>query len=102
MPERWLWLLGTAFQIRSKHRGAMKIVRLTRHGESAANAGAATQDHTSIPLTDEGVEQARLAALSFIEPPELICSIKGLPVGRLWPPAFRSTTASPNDPAPHF
>jgi probable phosphoglycerate mutase len=50
----------------------MKIVRLIRHGESAANAGAATQDHRSIPLTDKGVEQARHIALSFVEPPELI------------------------------
>jgi broad specificity phosphatase PhoE len=50
----------------------MKIVRLIRHGESAANVGAATQDHTSIPLTDKGVEQARHVALSFVEPPELI------------------------------
>jgi broad specificity phosphatase PhoE len=50
----------------------MKIVRLIRHGESAANVGAATQDHTSIPLTDKGVEQARQVALSLVEPPELI------------------------------
>jgi hypothetical protein len=50
----------------------MKIVRLIRHGKSAANAGAATQDHTSIPLTDRGVEQAHQVTLSFVEPTELI------------------------------
>lgn len=50
----------------------MKSVRLIRHGESAANAGAPSQDHASIPLTDRGVEQARQVALSFTEAPDLI------------------------------
>jgi broad specificity phosphatase PhoE len=56
----------------------MKIVRLIRHGESAANAGAATQDHTSIPFTDKGLEQARHVAISFVEPPELIVTSPSL------------------------
>ncbi len=34
----------------------MKLVRLIRHGESAANAGAPTQDHASIPITEHGVD----------------------------------------------
>ena len=50
----------------------MKHVRLIRHGESAANAGAATQDHASIPLTARGVEQAGQVARSFTLAPELI------------------------------
>ncbi|MFY1664029.1 histidine phosphatase family protein [Pseudomonas sp. Pseu.R1] len=50
----------------------MKLVRLIRHGESAANAGAPTQDHQSIPLTKHGVDQARRVALSFATAPDLI------------------------------
>ncbi|RJX79074.1 histidine phosphatase family protein [Pseudomonas sp. LS-2] len=50
----------------------MKLVRLIRHGESAANAGAATQDHASIPLTEHGVDQARRVAHSFATAPDLI------------------------------
>lgn len=47
----------------------MKHVRLIRHGESAANAGEATLDHASIPLTLTGVEQAHLVARSFVTDP---------------------------------
>lgn len=50
----------------------MKSVRLIRHGESAANAGAATVDHASIPLTQHGVDQARRVALSFANAPDLL------------------------------
>ncbi|MEE4149857.1 histidine phosphatase family protein [Pseudomonas viridiflava] len=50
----------------------MKHVRLIRHGESAANAGEATLDHATIPLTPKGVEQAKLVALSFNHAPALI------------------------------
>ncbi|WP_122669904.1 histidine phosphatase family protein [Pseudomonas viridiflava] len=50
----------------------MKFVRLIRHGESAANAGAPTQDHASIPLTKHGIDQARRVALSFAKAPHLI------------------------------
>lgn len=50
----------------------MKHVRLIRHGESAANAGEASLDHASIPLTPKGVEQARLVASSFTQAPDLI------------------------------
>lgn len=52
----------------------MKQVRLIRHGESAANAGQATLDHSTIPLTPNGFEQARLVAQSFNHPPALIVS----------------------------
>lgn len=45
----------------------MKLVRLIRHGESAANAGAPTQDHASIPLTEHGDQQAREVAFSFCQ-----------------------------------
>ncbi|QVX16687.1 histidine phosphatase family protein [Pseudomonas congelans] len=50
----------------------MKHVRLIRHAESAANAGEASLDHASIPLTPKGIEQARLVALSFTQPPDLV------------------------------
>src|SRR5471032_1492596 len=50
----------------------MKHVRLIRHGESAANAGEASRDHASIPLTSKGVEQAHLVAGSFAQAPTLI------------------------------
>ncbi|MCQ9186338.1 histidine phosphatase family protein, partial [Streptomyces sp. IBSBF 2953] len=43
----------------------MKHTRLIRHGESAANAGEASLDHATIPLTTKGVEQASLVAGSF-------------------------------------
>ena len=51
---------------------SMKNVRLVRHGESAANAGAATLDHASIPLTEKGIEQAKRVARSVGRAPELI------------------------------
>lgn len=50
----------------------MKHVRLIRHGESVANAGEASLDHTTIPLTAKGIEQARLVASSFTQAPDLI------------------------------
>lgn len=50
----------------------MKTVRLIRHGESAANAGAASRDHASIPLTDKGIQQAQSVARSFAQAPALI------------------------------
>lgn len=33
----------------------MKLVRLIRHGQSAANAGQTSRDHASIPLTRLGL-----------------------------------------------
>lgn len=50
----------------------MKNVQLTRHGESAANAGEPTKDPASIPLTARGVEQAQKVANSFTNAPDLI------------------------------
>ncbi len=50
----------------------MKHVRLVRHGESAANAGHASRNHESIPLTLRGLEQAITVARSFTKAPELI------------------------------
>lgn len=50
----------------------MKHIRLIRHGESAANAGAASRDHASIPLTENGMAQARQVAHSCTLAPELI------------------------------
>ncbi len=51
---------------------SMKKVRLVRHGESAANAGAATLDHASIPLTEKGLRQAERVAQSITQLPELV------------------------------
>ena len=50
----------------------MRRVRLIRHGQSAANAGQASRDHASIPLTPLGLEQARMIAGSFSVAPDLI------------------------------
>lgn len=50
----------------------MRQVRLIRHGESAANAGEASLDHATIPLTPKGVAQAYLVACSFRSAPNLI------------------------------
>ncbi|KAA8693137.1 Phosphoglycerate mutase family protein [Pseudomonas caricapapayae] len=50
----------------------MKQVRLIRHGQSAANAGEASVDHATIPLTLKGVEQAQSVARSFTHAPDLI------------------------------
>ncbi|WP_458366939.1 phosphoglycerate mutase family protein [Burkholderia pseudomallei] len=46
-----------------------------RHGESAANAGDATDDPASIPLTERGAQQAIAIARRFTSPPGIvICS----------------------------
>lgn len=53
----------------------MVTVRFIRHAESAANAGAATSDPASIPLTPRGHDQARTVSNSFGAAPDLIvCS----------------------------
>ncbi len=53
----------------------MPTVRLIRHAESAANAGAATADPASIPLTARGHEQAQASGDAFVDVPDLIvCS----------------------------
>jgi len=41
-------------RISQKTGKSMKNIRLIRHGERSANAGAATLDHASIPLTEKG------------------------------------------------
>lgn len=50
----------------------MKHAQLIRHGEGAANAGEASLDHATIPLTSKGVEQAQLVAKSLIRAPAQI------------------------------
>lgn len=50
----------------------MKKVWLIRHGESIANAGEATQDHKTIPLSPLGIKQARELAQRIPPTPELI------------------------------
>ncbi|WP_090805507.1 phosphoglycerate mutase family protein [Paraburkholderia tuberum] len=46
-----------------------------RHGESAANAGHATSDPASIPLTELGEQQAHAISQRLAEPPSIvICS----------------------------
>ena len=49
-----------------------KKVWLIRHGQSTANAGAATENHITIPLSIDGQEQAKRISLSFQETPTLI------------------------------
>ncbi|SFM19007.1 Histidine phosphatase superfamily (branch 1) [Pelosinus propionicus DSM 13327] len=50
----------------------VKKVWLIRHGQSTANAGAATENHITIPLSVDGQEQAKQISLSFQETPILI------------------------------
>lgn len=49
-----------------------KTIWLIRHGESAANAGQASEAPDSIPLTEKGFEQARAFAMFFPETPSAI------------------------------
>lgn len=51
---------------------AAKKIWLIRHGQSTANAGAATENHITIPLSIDGQEQAKRISLSFQETPTLI------------------------------
>lgn len=50
----------------------MTRVICCRHGQSAANAGAATSDPLTIPLTDLGYRQAEDVALQWVQEPGLI------------------------------
>ena len=47
-------------------------VILVRHGQSASNAGLASQDPATIPLTDLGHAQARYVAQELGQVPDLI------------------------------
>jgi len=47
-------------------------ILVVRHGESAANAGARTNDPALIPLTEVGARQARIVADMISERPSLI------------------------------
>jgi len=73
----------------------MKNVRLIRHGESAANAGKASLDHATIPLTPKGVEQAYLVAQSFNHAPALIVAS---PFSRAQATAMATLAAFPATP----
>ena len=73
----------------------MKNVRLIRHGESAANAGEASLDHATIPLTPKGVEQAYLVAQSFNHAPSLIVAS---PFSRAQATAMATVAAFPSTP----
>jgi broad specificity phosphatase PhoE len=50
------------------------IVRFIRHGESTANAGAASREPATIALTALGEQQAHVVAASFATAPELLIS----------------------------
>ncbi|WPN44524.1 histidine phosphatase family protein [Pseudomonas sp. P8_241] len=52
----------------------MKVARLIRHAESAANAGLATTAPDSIQLTEKGQLQARALVESITTTPDLIVS----------------------------
>ncbi len=58
--------------IKSIQVESSKKVWLIRHGESTANAGAATENHITIPLSSDGQEQAKRISLTFQETPTLI------------------------------
>lgn len=69
----------------------MKKIWFVRHGESVANAGAATADHRTIPLSDLGEEQARAVSIIIPEPqlivqsPYLRAKQTAAPLCRLYP-----------------
>lgn len=73
----------------------MQHVRIIRHGESSANAGEASSDHATIPLTLRGIEQAHLVASSFIQPPALIVAS---PFTRAHSTAMATAAAFPHIP----
>ena len=73
----------------------MKRIRLIRHGESAANAGQASLDHATIPLTPKGMEQASLVAESFTQAPDLIVAS---PFSRAQATAMQTVAAFPSVP----
>lgn len=50
----------------------MKRITFIRHGESVANAGAITMEHSAIPLSDHGHRQAQLIAQHLPGQPSLI------------------------------
>lgn len=49
-----------------------KTVWIIRHGESIANAGDATDNHKTIPLSALGRNQAQIITLSLLKPPTVI------------------------------
>lgn len=73
----------------------VKHVRLIRHGESTANAGEASVDHATIPLTLKGIEQAHLVARSFTHAPALIAAS---PFSRARATAMATVAAFPATP----
>lgn len=51
------------------------LIRLIRHGESAANAGQPSSDPATIPLTGRGRQQAQAIADALTSPPAaIVCS----------------------------
>ncbi|MFP3849013.1 histidine phosphatase family protein [Pseudomonas sp. W5-01] len=73
----------------------MKRVRLFRHGESAANAGEASTDHATIPITPTGIEQASLVARSYAHTVDLIIAS---PFSRAQLTAMATATTFPATP----
>ena len=49
-----------------------QIVHFVRHAQSISNAGLVTEHPSSIPLTETGLEQARLTSRAFSTQPDLI------------------------------
>ena len=73
----------------------MLTVRFIRHAESAANAGAATSDPASIPLTPRGHEQAQAVSDSFSDAPDLIICSPFLRVQQTAAPTCARFTSTP-------
>lgn len=72
LPPRW-----RSDQMPAQTPAHASVLRVAcfRHGESAANAGDATHDPASIPLTEKGEQQALAISQRFAGPPNiLICS----------------------------
>ncbi|WP_338154802.1 histidine phosphatase family protein [Burkholderia thailandensis] len=66
-----------------------------RHGESAANAGDATHDPASIPLTEKGEQQALAISQCFADPPNIVI---GSPFDRARQTAAPTLSRFPSTP----
>ncbi|WP_196484762.1 histidine phosphatase family protein [Burkholderia diffusa] len=66
-----------------------------RHGESAANAGDATHDPMSIPLTEKGEQQALAISRCFADPPNIVI---GSPFDRARQTAAPTLSRFPSTP----
>lgn len=74
-----------------------KRIWLIRHGESVANAGAATKNHQNIPLTQTGLKQAYEISLLLPEPPTLFITSPFLRTQQTAAPTMKRFPNTPHE-----